>query len=124
MLRRVIRNVQGVDALPAKGLNVLDILRREGLIMTRDGLRETIARLERPILRGFKRCGFDWRAAVEEARGRAEEVRRRRGDVDAWLRERGVGVPGGGAESGAASEELAAPDGASLGERTPEQNAP
>ena len=95
MLRRIIRNIQGVDALPAKGLNVYDILRREGLVMTRDGLRETIERLERPILRGFKRKGYDWRRAVGERRTRAAEDERRRGDVDAWLRERGVDVPDG-----------------------------
>lgn len=37
-IRRALRNVPGVDAIPVQGLNVYDILRKDTLIITEDAL--------------------------------------------------------------------------------------
>jgi Ribosomal protein L4/L1 family len=90
VLRWAIRNVPTLNALPVKGLNVFDVLKHRTLILTADALEDTIERLSRPVLRGFKGPGFDWRAAVAAAAERRAEEVTRRAEVAVWLAERGA----------------------------------
>ena len=39
------RNLQTIDVLPAQGLNVYDILRRDTLVLTQDAVRQIEERL-------------------------------------------------------------------------------
>ena len=39
------RNLQSIDVLPAQGLNVYDILRRDMLVLTQDAVRQIEERL-------------------------------------------------------------------------------
>eukprot|EP00890_Picochlorum_soloecismus_P004822 jgi/Picsp_1/5340/NSC_02701-R1_50s ribosomal protein l4 len=48
-LRTSIRNIPWVDAIPAPGLNVYSILRRDYLVMSKDAVDATVERLRRPI---------------------------------------------------------------------------
>jgi large subunit ribosomal protein L4 len=43
---RYARNVKGLDALPAHAANVYDILRKETLVISRQGLEELVGRLK------------------------------------------------------------------------------
>jgi hypothetical protein len=92
LLRNSISNIPGVNMLPAKGLNVYDILKHRTLVFTADGLADTIARIRRPVLRGFKPLGFDWKAH-EAGRPAARLAQRaKRKEIEQWLQERGVAV--------------------------------
>lgn len=89
----LVKSSPDINIIPAKGLNVYDILRHKTVICTRDALDDIVARLARPISRGFKRRSESWRqrAAQELARRRLEE--RQRGEIAEWLAARGVAAP-------------------------------
>jgi hypothetical protein len=90
ILRRVIKNIPHINALPARGLNVYDILQHDGLIFTREGLEDVIESLLRPLNRSFKPAGYDWRSYRKETDTHHHE---RRLEVESWLRGKGVQVP-------------------------------
>lgn len=48
-LRMGIRNIPWIDAIPAPGLNVYSILRRDYLVMSKDAVDATVERLRRPM---------------------------------------------------------------------------
>ncbi|MEQ8664634.1 MAG: 50S ribosomal protein L4 [Rhodospirillales bacterium] len=43
---KAARNIAGLDVLPSKGANVYDILRRETLVLTKDGVDKLVERLK------------------------------------------------------------------------------
>ncbi len=43
---RAARNITGLDVLPSKGANVYDILRRDTLVLTKDGVEKLVERLK------------------------------------------------------------------------------
>lgn len=95
VLRQVIGNVPSLNALPAKGLNVYDILKHERLIFTADGLADTVARIKRPVMRGFKPMGprnFSLEEHLRQQHAAKEAQIQRRREVEQWLGQRGVPV--------------------------------
>ena len=93
MLRRAVRNMPLIDPLPARGLNVFDILRHRTLLFTQEALEDTIQRCLRPALRGFKRPGETWQEIVARRVARRQEEMQRRTEVREWLRSKGAWVP-------------------------------
>jgi hypothetical protein len=92
-VRRCTSNLEYVNILPAKGANVIDILRHKYLIITDQGLRDLTDRLTRPLNRGFKPLGYDWKALKKTQAEQAEEERRRRAVLAAWLKDRSPAAP-------------------------------
>lgn len=43
---KAARNIAGIDVLPSKGANVYDILRRDTLVLTKDGVEKLVERLK------------------------------------------------------------------------------
>lgn len=43
---KAARNIAGLDVLPSKGANVYDILRRDTLVLTKDGVEKLVERLK------------------------------------------------------------------------------
>jgi len=43
---KAARNIHGLDVLPSKGANVYDILRRDTLVLTKDGVEKLVERLK------------------------------------------------------------------------------
>lgn len=50
-LARAASNAASVDVLPPAGLNPLSILKRDWLVMTREAVEATVARLRAPLRR-------------------------------------------------------------------------
>ena len=43
---RAASNINGIDVLPSGGANVYDILRRDTLVLTKDGVEKLVERLK------------------------------------------------------------------------------
>lgn len=93
LLRRYTANLRNVNVLPARGANVMDILRHKYLIITEAGLRDLTLRLTRPLNRGFKPAGFDWTQMKDEQAGQVVLEKERRERLADWIRTRGVLQP-------------------------------
>jgi hypothetical protein len=90
LLRRFTGNLKTVNCLPARGANVLDILRHKYLIITEAGLRDLTLRLTRPLNRGFKPAGYDWQKMKDEEAVKVAQEKERRANLAEWIRRRGV----------------------------------
>lgn len=65
----------GVEVVPARGANVLSLLRRDYLVVTKPGLDALIERLQRPINR-LGAAGLAFRLKLQQRR--AAEARQKR----------------------------------------------
>ncbi|NJR43873.1 MAG: hypothetical protein HC767_15665 [Akkermansiaceae bacterium] len=88
LLRRFTANLRHVNVLPARGANVLDILRHKYLIITEAGLRDLTLRLTRPLNRGFKPAGYDWQQMKDERAVKFAREKERRESLADWIRSR------------------------------------
>lgn len=90
MLRRLTANLKNVNCLPARGANVMDILRHKYLIITEAGIRDLTLRLTRPLDRGFKPAGYDWQQLKENQAQQVAREKQLRSKLDDWLHSRGA----------------------------------
>lgn len=84
-LRRAVQNMPRVDALPACGANVYDIVRHEFLIITQPALQGLMDRLTRPRNRRFKPTGYDWKEWVKSEAAAKERQAELASSFPAWL---------------------------------------
>jgi hypothetical protein len=79
-----------VDAIPASGANVYDIVRHEYLVITQPALQHLIDRLTRPINRRFKPAGYEWKEAAEAKVVEKSRQSELAASFPAWLAEQHV----------------------------------
>lgn len=93
----------GVEVVPAIGANVLSLLRRDYVILTKPGLDALIERLQRPINR-LGAAGLAFRKRMQEKRAAAARQK--------WVQQRlaggGAGGSGGGGSGGSSAAAVAA----------------
>jgi ribosomal protein L4 len=75
-MRRASRNIPGVEIVPAAGVNVYSILRRDILVLTKPALDLIIERLRRPINR-LGAAGLAFRARLEQRQLEQAQQQRR-----------------------------------------------
>lgn len=90
MLRRFTANLRNVNCLPARGANVMDILRHKYLVITEAGVQDLTLRLTRPMNRGFKPAGYDWQKLKAEQALQVAQEKERRESLAEWIRSRGA----------------------------------
>ena len=93
LLRRYTANLKMVNILPARGANVMDILRHKYVIITEAGLRDLTLRLTRPLNRGFKPAGYDWQQMKDEQALQVAREKEHRERLADWIRSRGGMLP-------------------------------
>lgn len=93
LLRRYSANLRSTNCLPARGANVMDILRHKHLIITKAGLRDLTLRLTRPLDRGFKPVGYDWQKLKQDRALQVAQEKERRERLADWIHRRGTMPP-------------------------------
>ena len=84
-VRRCISNIPEINILPARGANVRDVMRHKHLIITQAGVTDLTNRLKRPLNRGFKPLGFDWKQLRDQRAAQTVLERGRRENLGSWI---------------------------------------
>lgn len=84
-LKKTVANTPGVNVLPARGANVYDLLKHRHVALTLAAARDLEARLTRPLHRGFKPAGYDWREWLASRKAEREAQRAQRRANAAWI---------------------------------------